>query len=226
MLRPKAGICFIINNLDAQIKATRKDVNNIKEALETVGFQVEAPKINLSDAEMALFIRDLRRRDMSSFNVFCLFVLSRGVPGYQTYPARATTASFDVAELAEALGLNPSLEGIPKLMFFECRVLGKISETPTKSFSTPMGSDFFIGFSTSGFTSETNKYPSPFINQVTKTLKEVSGKESFSRIYHLVQHRLSSSPINTTSSRHWPIQTPEMRSTLWKELFFPTQGKA
>ena len=87
MLRPKAGVCFIINNHDAEIKATRKDVSNIKEAFETLGFQVEAPKINLSDAEMALFIRDLRRRDMSSFNVFCLFVLSRGVPGYQTYPA-------------------------------------------------------------------------------------------------------------------------------------------
>ena len=86
MSRPKAGLCITINNLDSEIFATRMDVNNIKEAFEIAGFQVEAPKINLSDAEMALFIRDLRRRDMSSFNVFCLFVLSRGVPGYQTYP--------------------------------------------------------------------------------------------------------------------------------------------
>ena len=224
MLRPKAGVCFIINNLDAKIKATRMDVNNIKEAFETAGFQVEAPKINLSDAEMALFIRDLRRRNMSDFNVFCLFVLSKGVPGHQVVPAEETSAVFEVAELAEALSMNPSLDGIPKLMFFECRV----PSTPSMILVQPsssMGSDIFIGFSTSGFTPETNKHSSSFVAQLTKSLKENFSKLTFMRIFQQVQYRISSSPVNTGNSQGWTSKTPEMRSTLWKELLFLNPGK-
>ena len=225
MSRPKAGLCITINNLDSEIFATRMDVNNIKEAFETAGFQVEAPKVNLSDAEMALFIRDLRRRNMSDFNVFCLFVLSQGDPGRQVVPTGATTAVFEVAEFAEALSQNQSLEDIPKLMFFECRINSYLAEIQTDP-PSPMEPDIFIGFSTSGFTPETNKHSSPFVVQLTKSLKENFGKLTFMKIFQQVQCRISMSPINTGNSQCWISKTPEMRSTLWKELFFPTQGKA
>lgn len=224
MSRPKIGLCYIINNLDAEIKATRKDVDSIKATFESIKFQVEDAKVNVSDSEMALLIRNLRRRDMSQYNCLFLFALSKGIPGLTVTAAGTTSTAFEVMEFAEALSLNPSLDGIPKLMFFESRVLsstmGFSSEHPSH-----LGPDTFIGFSKTGFTSETNKHPSPFINLLAKTLRENYKKESFSRIFQLVQYRLTSSPINTGSSQHWLIKTPEIRSTLWKELFFSGQGK-
>ena len=188
-----------------------------------MGFEVEAPNVGPSDVPMTSVLRVLRRRNFAEFNIIALFILTEGVQGHQV-KVPPSSEVYELGEFTEPLSLNPSLEGCPKLLFVEWRNWINRKE-PQSELPGTLEPDFFIGTSASRFSKETNKSESTFICQLLKNLTEHGGTKSLTEIFQRVQHRLSLSVVNEGLSRDWIIKTPEMRSSLWKELYLPGLGK-
>ena len=247
MDRPQKGVVVTVNNLDeeTEMEATKRDVSNISGTFNKLGFKVETPQKNLLQCEMSDLIRTLEREDYSEFNIFVLFIISHGIAGdliickdspKDEYGKFIDKKAFEVGEFVQSLSRNESLNGIPKLLFFECCRGTNINYFTTKSAtkarpatngtSFPLGSDIFIGFSTvSGFTSSTNRESSPFIHHLLQVVREKYEKESLINIFQATQARMSSGPLSRVQDG-WTMQMAEMRSTLRTQLYFNQTGNS
>ena len=132
---------------------------------------VERPKTDLRHQELTTFITALSERNFSDFNLFVLFVLSHGSNGDVIACWDSSyNVSHTIDEIVDRISSNPTIEGFPKLFFFDCcrggttDIVGTRDSTKDlKKFSdtNPLGADIFTGYATSrGITSSSH---SPYI---------------------------------------------------------------
>jgi len=233
--RPKKGIAFIINNLHNEQKVTREDVKKLKAMFNRINVQVDCVKINQDKNELTSIAAELKTKNMSSYNICFLVVLSHGIQGDKIVcmNEQMKKSSFDIEFFVESLDGNRSMVGFPKIFIFDfCRGddvnLGDTKATPSSRI--PFGSDIFIAFATNkGYASATGKAGSPFINAFCGCIEKSFDKEPFLSIFQEVQDVTS----KTVTSVHEPtkgliidaMQVPESRSTLRKQLFLLDKSK-
>ncbi len=231
--RPKKGLAFIINNLHNEQKATREDVKKLKAMFNRINVQVDSIKINQDKNELTTIAAELKTKDMSSYNLCFLVVLSHGIQGDKIVCMNGKEQStFDIEFFVENLSGNKSMNGFPKIFIFDfCRGndvnLGYMKATPSSRI--PFGSDVFIAFATTkGYASATGKAGSPFINSFCDCIEKSFDKEPFISIFQEVQNVTSKTVTSvyepTKGSIIDAMQVPESRSTLRKQLFLLDKG--
>jgi hypothetical protein len=142
--RAKKGLAIIINNLHNEQKATRNDVRQLQSMFQKINVQLDQIKIDQDKSELREIANDLRDKDLSSYNLFFLVVLSHGILGDKIVCMNGTKQStFDVEYFVESLSQNESMSGYPKILIFDfCRGgevnLGEMRQAPTSRI--PFGS--------------------------------------------------------------------------------------
>jgi hypothetical protein len=232
--RPKRGLAVIINNLHSEQKATRNDVAKLEAMFQKIDIQVDPVKINQDKNELSTLAEDLRVKDMKSFNLFFLLVISHGLDGDKI---KCSSGAVDIELFVESLVKNQSLTGYPKILIFDCcrgdePNIGQMKATTSPRI--PFGSDIFIGFATTkGYASVTMNTGSPFINAFCNSLEKSFDKEEFITIFQEVQFIVSQEinriqvPIKESAGVHSildAVQVPELRSTLRKHLYLFGKG--
>ena len=233
--RPKKGLALIINNLHNEQKATRKDVTKLEVMFQRINVHVDPVKIDQDQNELSAIAEDLKVKDMISFNLFFLVVISHGLEGDKI---KCNSGAVDVELFVESLVKNKSMTGYPKILIFDCcrgdePNIGQIKATASPRI--PFGSDIFIGFATTkGYASVTMATGSPFINAFCNTIEKSFDKEQFITIFQEVQFIVSQEinriqvPIKEAAGVHSildAVQVPESRSTLRKQLYLLGKGK-
>ena len=223
------GYALIINNLHDEQKATRNDVTKLETMFQKIKVQVDPVKINQDKNELIAIAEDLKVKDLKSYNLFFLVVLSHGLHGDKIV---CNSSTFDIEFFVESLDKNKSMTGYPKIFIFDfCRGdetnVGQIKATP--STRIPFGSDIFIGFATAkGHAAVTGPTGSPYIEALCNCIETFYYKEPFNFIFQEVQNEVSqhvtrvSVPIKDLAGAHSimnAMQVPESRSTLRRQLF-------
>ena len=147
--RPQKAFCQIINNLHNEQKATRQDVDRLKNMYSRINVKEVQTRENLDKSELQQYSKDLELQNLKAFNIFFLIVLSHGVLGDMI---QCRSGLFHIEDFVEAIGKNKTMTGYPKILIFDfCR--GKDVNFGQLKGSTqskiPLGSDIFIGFATS-----------------------------------------------------------------------------
>jgi hypothetical protein len=232
--RPKKGLAIIINNLHNEQKATRNDVTKLKAMFQKINVQLDQIKIDQDKNELLLIANNLKDKDLSSYNLFFLVVLSHGILGDKIVCMNGTNQStFDIEYFVENLSQNRSMTGFPKILIFDfCRGgdvnLGEMKQTTMSKI--PLGSDVFVGFSTSkGYASVTGTQGSPFINALCNCIESSFDKESFLNIFQNIQDDVShlvTSVLEPSKGEIFDaVQVPELKSTLRKQLYLLDERK-
>ncbi len=105
--RPQKGLAFLINNLHNEQKATRNDVSQLEAMFKRINVQVDSVKINQDKCELTAIATELKVKDMSSFNLCFLVVLSHGIQGDKIVCLNGTKKStFDIEFFIESLREN------------------------------------------------------------------------------------------------------------------------
>ena len=227
--RPLKGLACIINNLHNEQKATRGDVTNLEKMFKKLNITHEV-KINLGKDELNTLANDLKDKNLSSYNLYYLVVLSHGVSGDRIVCQNGTaTSTFDIEFFVESLAKNKSMTGYPKILIFDfCRGgnvnLGELRAAVTTPPKIPVGSDIFIGFATtSGYAAVTGSTGSPFIDAFCESVERLFNKEQFICIFQEVQNVVSQRVTRVREPTKGAIldamQVPELRSTLRKQLY-------
>ena len=108
--RPKKGLALIINNLHDEQKATRIDVIKLEAMFQAINVQIDQVKINQDKKELIDIAAELKVKDMTSYNIFFLVVLSHGLLGDKIICQHGTdTSTFDIEFFVESLGKNKSM---------------------------------------------------------------------------------------------------------------------
>ena len=233
--RPQKGLAFIINNLHNEQKATRNDVNKLEAMFKRINVQVDSVKINLDKNELSDIADELKVKDMTSYSLCFLVVLSHGIQGDKIVCMNdiMKKSTFDIEFFVESLGSNKSMIGYPKIFIFDfCRGndlnLGNMKAIPSSRI--PFGSDIFIAFATTkGYASATGRTGSPFINAFCSCIEKSFDKAPFISIFQEVQDEVSQTVTSVLEPTKGAIidamQVPESRSTLRKQLFLLNKGK-
>ena len=79
--RPVKGLAYIINNLHNEQKQTQNDVIKLENMFRTIKVQVEPVEVNQDKKELEQFAKNLQFREMESFNILFLVVISHGLQG-------------------------------------------------------------------------------------------------------------------------------------------------
>ena len=228
--RPKKGLALIINNLHTEQTATRNDVTKLEAMFKKINVQVEPVKINQDKEELEDIADDLRIRDMSSYNLFFIVVISHGLQGDNIF---CNSGAFDIEHFVENLSKNVSMIGYPKILIFDCCRGGEVSGAKVEK-SAPerilFGSDVFVGFATTkGYASATEETGSPFIEAFCNCIERLFDKESFVSIFQEIQNLVSQKRSRVREPAGGSIldavQVPESRSTLRKQLYLLEESK-
>jgi len=218
--RAKKGLAIIVNNLHNEQKATRNDVQILQSMFQKINVQLDQIKIDQDKNELRAIANDLRDKDLSSYNLFFLVVLSHGILGDKIVCMNGTKQStFAIEYFVESLSQNESMSGYPKILIFDfCRGgevnLGEVRQAPTSRI--PLGSDVFIGFATTrGYAAVTGTRGSPFIIAFCNCIEKSFEKESFVNIFQEVQYLVSGAKTLVVEPTEGEIfeamQVPESR---------------
>ena len=79
--RPVKGLAYIINNLHSEQKQTQNDVIKLEKMFGRINVQVEPVEVNQDKKELEQFAKNLQFREMESFNILFLVVISHGLQG-------------------------------------------------------------------------------------------------------------------------------------------------
>jgi hypothetical protein len=230
--RPKKGIAYIVNNLHDEQPETRNDVANLESMFKKINVQVDQVKLNQDKNELRAFAAELEDKDMNSYNLFFLVVISHGRQGDKIV---CDSGAFGIECLVESLSKNKSMKGYPKILIFDiCRGgevnFGEVKATIAPPPRIPFGSDIFIGFATTkGYASATDTKGSPFIDAFCSCTENLFDKEPFICIFQEVQHLVSQRVTRVREPTEHSIlnsmQVPESRSTLRNQLYLLDKSK-
>ena len=79
--RPVKGLAYIIKNLHSEQKQTQNDVIKLEKMFGRINVQVEPVEVNQDKKELEQFAKNLQFREMESFNILFLVVISHGLQG-------------------------------------------------------------------------------------------------------------------------------------------------
>jgi len=220
--RPQKGIAFIINNLHFKQKETRIDVDRLKTMFKIINVQVDFDKHDQDKDKLNAIAYELKNKDMSSYNLCFLVVISHGSQGDKIECSDGT--AFDIDLFVESLGENESMVGYPKILIFDfCRGdevnVGRTKATPCAR-RIPFGADIFIGFSTSeGYTSSTSPTGSPFINAFCTCIEKSYDKMPFLNIFQEVQD-MTSQTVTRVRDQKYEVKDAMQVQLRTKKIFF------